>query len=172
MRFFVRFNLDLGDIPLSFDTDFYGDLLTKPGNSLIFDQHRGFGSKKIVHYLENILKHEFKVFSDEYFVTNISNPMNFSPTSAYVNIRPENKSKCTIQEYDNDTVDITFKKDVVFNIVDGQHRLIGMRDMMDWTLDPDIEILLTMTHGLTKNDEIEQFITMNKLQELVVLTKP
>ena len=101
------------------------------------------------------------------FATFISNPMNFSPTSAYVNIRPENKSKCTIQEYDNDTVDITFKKDVVFNIVDGQHRLIGMRDMMDWTLDPDIEILLTMTHGLTKNDEIEQFITMNKLQASV-----
>ncbi len=101
------------------------------------------------------------------FTTFINNPMNFSPTSAYVNIRPENKSKCTIKKYDKDTVDITFKKDVILNIVDGQHRLIGMRDEMDWTLDPEIEILLTLTYGLTKNEEIEQFITMNRLQSSV-----
>lgn len=91
MRFVGKFNLDLRDIPLSLDTNFYGDLITKPGNSLIFDQVNAFGSKKITHCLENILKHKFKVFSDEYFSTNISNPMNLEAIAEIASEMPYQK---------------------------------------------------------------------------------
>ena len=98
------------------------------------------------------------------FATFISNPLNFSPTSIYVNVRPDQKNACKIEEYDNDTVDIVFEPRILLYVVDGQHRLMGMKNMMDWTLDPDIEIPFTLTHGLTRDEELEQFITMNKTQ--------
>ena len=35
------------------------------------------------------------------FATFISNPLNFSPTSIYVNVRPDQKSACKIEEHGN-----------------------------------------------------------------------
>ena len=63
MRFIVQFNLDLGDISLSFNSDLYRDLIAKPGNPVIFDQPHTFSSIKVSNDIENILNHKFKVFS-------------------------------------------------------------------------------------------------------------
>lgn len=99
------------------------------------------------------------------FANFIKNDKNFSPSSFYVNVRPQHTKFCKIGVVSPEGfTTLTFDTELTLYVVDGQHRLAGIRDMMDWSLDPDIELSFHLTHGLSKQEEIEQFITMNKTQ--------
>jgi len=76
MRFNVRFDLDLGDIPLNYQLEQSSHLIAKPGNPFIFDQPNSFDSIGRRQDLENVLQHKFKVLSKEYFCVNNKNPTN------------------------------------------------------------------------------------------------
>ena len=76
MRFNVLFDLDLGDIPLDYKLDQSSHLIAKPGNPFFFEQPNFLSSIDTVHDLENVLKHKFKIFSEEYFFVNIKCPIN------------------------------------------------------------------------------------------------
>ncbi len=76
VRFNVRFNFDLGDIPLNYYLEQSGHLIAKPGNPIIFDQPHALDAIDTFHDLENVLKHKFKIFSKDYFSVNIKQPIN------------------------------------------------------------------------------------------------
>ena len=75
-RFNIRFDLDLGDVPLIYNLEQSSHLTAKPGNPFLWDEINASSSMGIDSDLKNVLQHKFKIFSQEYYSVNIQQPTN------------------------------------------------------------------------------------------------
>lgn len=91
-------------------------------------------------------------------------PANFTASSLYLNIRDADVDKVrkTKVHENGELYKITISEHTKIWVVDGQHRLEGLHKMLDVTDDPDIEIPILLTIGLSRTEEMFQFVTMNK----------
>ena len=101
------------------------------------------------------------------FMTNHDD--NFTPSTLYLNIRDTDMGhvRKTIVNDAANLYKITISEQAKIWVVDGQHRLRGLRQVLDYANDPDIELPIVLTLGLDKNEEMLQFVTINKARASV-----
>lgn len=94
---------------------------------------------------------------------------NFTPSTLYLNIRDTDLNYVKVTSV-NDAANlykIIIGERATIWVVDGQHRLKGLREVLDYANDPDIELPIVLTLGLNKNEEMLQFVTINKARASV-----
>jgi DGQHR domain-containing protein len=91
-------------------------------------------------------------------------PLNFTPSSLYLNIRDTERDrvKLTKVHENGELYKITIQDRTRIWVVDGQHRLEGLSRILDISDDPDIELPIMLTIGVKKSEEMFNFVTMNK----------
>ena len=107
-----------------------------------------------------------------YFGDYLYDQENFSPSALYINIR-DNQAKSVNDELEEvypqaSLWKISIPSNVTMWVVDGQHRLSGLENILAWNNDPNIELPLILTVGLTREQEMYQFITINKARGAIL----
>ena len=97
---------------------------------------------------------------------------NFTPSALYLNIRDVDMGDVTTSKApgapeNSGLYKITVDKKAKIYVVDGQHRVEGLRSIGNYSDDPNIELPVVLTIGLSKAEEMIQFVTINKARASV-----